>query len=121
MIDTLIVFANRVHTFLGRINLQRVIAVMLASLVMIGTLAPAGALAAQTENQLRNKASDLVDDDESNRPKTTREWNAEARETADQPVERTKRIVEETADAIQDWAEIYPDVAERSIPALQDN
>jgi predicted PurR-regulated permease PerM len=115
------ILANLIDSVLRAIKIKRAFAFLLASVMIVGTFAPASAMAAQNSSMTQRETQNLLDDDDSDRPKTTREWKAEARETSDQPLERTKRIVEETADAVQDWAELYPDVAERSIPALEDD
>ncbi|GAB4541622.1 MAG: hypothetical protein Tsb0014_33690 [Pleurocapsa sp.] len=66
-----------------------------------------------------NAADDIsskVFEGNSERPTTTREWRQEARQTEDAPLERAKEIGKETAQAIKEWGELYPDVAERTIP-----
>lgn len=67
------------------------------------------------------KVDKIVHQDDSQRPKTTREWKGEARATQNEPGKRAERIGEETADALKDWGKLYPDVAKRSIPALRDD
>jgi hypothetical protein len=58
---------------------------------------------------------------DSDRPKTTGEWNREARETAGEPGERLGRIAKETGEAVKDFGKMYPDTAERSGDALQES
>jgi len=119
--NRLISLKNRTINFLKRASIQRAAALALAAFALLLTIAPQQAKAAQRAQTIQEKTENILQDDDSNRPKTTRQWNQEARETAGKPLERTKRIVNETADALEDWAELYPDVAERSIPALQDD
>lgn len=52
----------------------------------------------------------------SERPTTTSEWREEARRTEDAPLERIKEIGQESAQAIKEWGELYPDVIDRSTP-----
>ncbi len=65
-------------------------------------------------------AADSIDnrvfESNSERPTTTREWRQEARETEDAPLERIKEIGKESAQAIKEWGELYPDVVDRSLP-----
>ncbi|WOD40207.1 hypothetical protein [Nodosilinea sp. E11] len=110
-----------IRSLLRALPLSRALAVGLAGLLMALAIAPAPALAARDNPTLPREINKTLQDDDSDRPKTMGEWQAEARETEGRPLERAKRIVEESADAVKDWAELYPDVAERSIPALQDN
>ncbi|GAP97067.1 hypothetical protein [Leptolyngbya sp. NIES-2104] len=58
---------------------------------------------------------------DSDRPKTTGQWNREARETAGEPGERLGRIAKETGEAVKDFGKMYPDTAERSGDALQES
>jgi hypothetical protein len=55
------------------------------------------------------------------RPTTTREWRREARVTEGKPAKRLERIGKESAEAIKEWGEVYPNIAERSARALEDN
>jgi hypothetical protein len=124
MLNSLIALFTSISSFfkaLSSLNLGRALAIGLAGLVVAMAIAPAPALAARANQTLPREVNKILQDDDSDRPKTTGEWKAEARETEGQPLERAKRIVEESADAVKDWAELYPDVAERSIPALQDD
>lgn len=50
------------------------------------------------------------------RPTTTREWYEKARQTEDDPLERTKEIGKESAQALKEFTEVYPSTAERSAP-----
>lgn len=121
MLNTLIALIQPIRSFFKALTLGRALALGLAGLVMAMAIAPASVMAAQAKPTIQPEVNKTLSDDDSNRPKTMGEWKAEARETEDQPLERAKRIVEESADAVKDWAELYPDVAKRSIPALQDN
>jgi cell division protein FtsL len=116
---TLKSLANPLKAFIKRITIQKSLAFLLAAVMLAVTLVPDAAKAVQSTRTIQDKTENILQDDESNRPKTTREWRKEARETEGKPFERAQRIVKETADAVEDWAELYPDVAERSIPALE--
>ncbi|MBW4538170.1 MAG: hypothetical protein KME43_03380 [Myxacorys chilensis ATA2-1-KO14] len=57
----------------------------------------------------------------SDRPKTTGEWNKEARETKGESGDRLGRIGKESVEAVKDFGQMYSDTAERSVDALKDN
>lgn len=118
---TLKSFTNSLKAFSKRITIRKFLSFLLAAVMLVITVAPDPATAVQSTHTIQDKADNILQDDDSNRPKTTREWRQEVRETEGKPLERTQRIVKETADAIEDWAELYPDVAERSLPALDDD
>ncbi|HTL88516.1 MAG TPA: hypothetical protein VL134_03885 [Leptolyngbya sp.] len=81
-----------------------------------------GAAEAQSgKRDLMGKINRDIQRDDSDRPKTTGEWNREARETAGEPGKRFDRIAKETGEAVKDLGQIYPDTAERSGDALQES
>ncbi len=65
-------------------------------------------------------AADNIDskvfESNSERPTTTSEWRQKARETENAPLERAKEIGQESAQAIKEWGELYPDVVDRTLP-----
>jgi hypothetical protein len=61
----------------------------------------------------------LEQDRDPNRPKTTAEWQQQARETQGKPVEKLKRIGEQSADAIKEFGSMYPEVAKNSAKELK--
>ncbi|MBD1843360.1 hypothetical protein H6F89_08090 [Cyanobacteria bacterium FACHB-63] len=73
-----------------------------------------------TQN-LMGKIKQDLQNDTSDRPKTTGEWNREARETSGNLGERLNRIGKETGEAVKDFGQMYPDTAERSGDALQES
>lgn len=118
MMNNLTTPTNRVGTFLQKINLKRLFTFFLIGMMTLLTVAPTAALADQSRKTLSHDVKQALRADDSDRPKTTGEWKAEARETEGQPVERSKRIAKEAGEAVKDWAELYPDVAERTVPAI---
>jgi hypothetical protein len=63
----------------------------------------------------------LQQDNDPNRPKTTAEWQQQARETKGKPGERLKRIGEQSADAVKEFGSMYPEVAKNSAKELKNN
>ncbi len=62
-----------------------------------------------------------VQQEDPDRPKTTGEWQQQAREVKGKPGERIKRIGEQSADAIKEFGSMYPDVAKKSANELEEN
>jgi hypothetical protein len=58
---------------------------------------------------------------DSQRPKTTGEWNKQAQETEGKPAERLKRIGEQSVDAVKDLGAVYPDTVKRSADSVQND
>jgi hypothetical protein len=67
------------------------------------------------------KLDAVVHQDDSQRPKTTGEWNQEAREVKGEPGERLKRIGKQSAEAVKEFGQIYPDTAEKSVSELKNS
>jgi len=79
--------------------------------------------------QAIKKLDQTVHQEDSTRPKTTGEWEQQYRETEGRPVERLKRIEEQSAEAVKDLGSMYAvkdlgsmyvDTAKRSAEALKD-
>jgi hypothetical protein len=111
-------FAAKLNTLFGQRQVKQFLSVVLvAFLVLQPTFA-----ATQTNRDASKAATDWVhQNDNSDRPKTTREWNKEARQTEGEPGERLKRIGEESAEAVKDWGSLYPDTAKRTASELRDS
>ncbi len=88
------------------------------SVVLVGFLVLTTSNAPNDRNQAATKRIDtIIQRNDSDRPKTTGEWQEEAEEI-DNVGDRLQRIGKESAEAIKDWAGLYPDTAERSAEAL---
>lgn len=70
--------------------------------------------------QAIKQIDETVHQDDSTRPKTTGEWEQQFRETEDRPIERIKRIGEQSAEAAKEFGSMYSDTAKRSAKALND-
>ena len=100
-----------------QLQVKRFFAVVLAGFLVLNT---SFALSDRSE-AVTDKVDQLVDRNSSDRPKTVGEWNKEARQTEDAPLERVKRIGKESAEAVKDFGEMYADTADRSTPELDNN
>lgn len=79
-----------------------------------------------SDQSFSSKVSDTINEvfdqnSNSQRPETSAEWQQQARETEDRPVERMKRIGKQSAEAIKEFGAVFPDTAERSASALPSN
>ena len=75
---------------------------------------------ARSSDRVVNKIEKTLNNSDSDRPKTTGEWNREAEQTEDKPGTRAERIAKETGEAVKDFGEMYQNTAERSGKALQE-
>lgn len=81
----------------------------LAAIVLVGSLLLTTNVAlAQDNNTLGAKVRERVQQtDKADRPKTTGEWNEEARETEGSPGKRLQRIGKESAEAFKQFGSGY--------------
>ena len=108
---------------------QTLLVVLLAALLFLPSFFPSTPALAATyqgrerlqsdnsnadKNSLKDKVLGAVQNDRDGRPKTTGEWNKEAREVEGSPGERLERIGKQSAEAVKDFGTVYPDTADRS-------
>lgn len=110
---------SHISSLMNRLQFQRFFAVVIVGFILLTTNVDANK---QNNNkgltkQVREQAHQI----DSVRPKTTKEWYKEARETEDSPGERLGNIAEESAQAIKEFGSVYPDTAKRTAPVLQDD
>lgn len=91
------------------------------SVVLVGFLLLTTNLAYESSNPaVTDKINQLVHQNDSPRPKTTGEWNKEARKTENSPGERLQKIAGESGQALKEFGKVYPDTAKRSTTDLKD-
>lgn len=108
-----------IGSLLKRLQVQQFLALVLVGLLFLST--NLAKISASSDNQnLGEKVQKIVRQDDSQRPKTTGEWQQEAREVEGSPGERLKNIAEESAEAIKDFGSLYPDTAESTVQSQPD-
>jgi hypothetical protein len=86
--------------------------------VLLGFLLVTTNVTSERDNSLTTRVDKALEQNDSQRPKTTGEWNKEARETANDPGKRLQKIAGESAEAVKDFGSLYPDTLKRSAPNL---
>lgn len=117
MINLISKTTAKLASLIRKIQLKSIVTVLLIGLTFLTT----GINSAQADKIFTDNSGEVVRLNDAERPQTSGQWNAEANETEDAPLERAKRIVGDSAEAVKDWAELYPDVAQRTIPALKND
>jgi len=106
-----------ITSLINGLQVKRFFAVVLVGFILLTTNVDSGQNNKALTKQVREQAEQI----DSVRPKTTREWYKEARETEDSPGERLQNIAEESAQAVKEFGSLYPDTAKRTAPVLQDD
>ena len=100
---------DRIGSLLQGFQVKRFLAVVLVGFLVLTTNVSPG----HNNKGLDNQVGDRLHQDDS-RPKTTREWYNEARETNDAPGERIKRIAGESAEAFKEFGSGYVEGAKKT-------
>ena len=90
--------------FFNRLQIKQFLPAVVALLVLLTTNTALG----QSDPAVPRSLDKVVHQEDSQRPKTTGEWNQEARETKGAPGEKLKRIGKQSAEAVKDFASVYP-------------
>jgi hypothetical protein len=92
------------------------------SIVMVGFMLLATNVDPDLATQSKvDRLDNIIQNENPERPKTTAEWNQQARETKGKPGEKIKRIGKQSADAVKEFGSMYPDVAKNSAAELRNN
>ncbi|MBE9159363.1 hypothetical protein IQ265_21380 [Nodosilinea sp. LEGE 06152] len=81
-------------------------------------LTASGVDARQNASQQAKANGEIPPAGEIGRPRTMNQWRAENEVLEGQPGEKLKRIAEESADAVKNMAEIYPQNAKTLTPGM---
>ncbi|MFP4101894.1 hypothetical protein [Coleofasciculus sp.] len=106
-----------ISSLLQGLQVKRFLAVVLVPFLLLTTNVDSGRNNQALSEQVRDEAQQI----DSVRPKTTKEWYEEARETENSPGERLQKIGEESAQAVKEFGSIYPETVKQITPDLQDN
>jgi hypothetical protein len=108
---------NYVSSWLNAFQIKRFLTIALIGFLVLTT----NAVPNRDSRAMTNRVNQTIHQDDSDRPKTTGEWNREAREVEGKPGERFERIAKQSGEAVKDFGSLYPDTAERSGNQLQDS
>jgi hypothetical protein len=104
-----------ISSVLKSLQVKQLIAVAFVGVLLLTTNVALG----NDSKSATREVDKIVHQNDSDRPKTTGEWNKEARETEGAGGERLKRIAKESKEAVKDFGSVYPDTAERSADSAQ--
>jgi hypothetical protein len=115
MLSTISGIFIQIGNWFDRLQVRQFISVVAIGFILLNTnVAPDRASKATID-----KLDRMVHQENRDRPKTTKEWQQQAREVKGKPGERIKRIGEQSADAIKEFGQMYPEVAKKSERELE--
>ena len=74
---------------------------------------------ANLPNSTKTMLNDMISRGTEGRPVTTGQWQAENEALQGQPAKQAKRIAKESADAVGEMGEMYPDTAKSTLPGVE--
>jgi len=110
---------NHIKFLFQEFQVKRFFAIALVGFLVLTTSLNSSIDSGRSSKNVTKRLDQVVHQDDADRPKTTGEWNREARQTEDAPGERAKRIAKESGEAVKQWGSVYPDTAKRT--ASDDN
>src|SRR6476469_2117671 len=109
----------QVSSLLNQLQVKRFLAVVLVGFIFLTTNAQPNSASSKA---ISDRINTVAHQNDSDRPKTTGEWNREAREINSADGEgRLQRIAKESTEAVKDFGGLYPDTADRSASDLDKN
>jgi hypothetical protein len=119
MIHLLTKAVNYIQKIYQTFEFRRLFATVLIGFLLLGTSLDSQIESGRNSDSVTRRLDRVVHQDDADRPKTTGEWEQEARQTEDAPGERAKRIGKESGEALKQWGSVYGDTAKRSSEDFQ--
>ncbi len=113
---------SKISYFINKFQVKQFLPIFIVGLMLLATNgSPSLSNPDLSTKKSINRINDLVQTENSERPKTTGEWDKQAEEIKGRSGEAMKRIGEQSVDAVKEFGEMYGDVAERSSTELRNN
>ncbi|MEA5514622.1 hypothetical protein [Nodularia sp. UHCC 0506] len=106
---------NHISSLFQGVQVKRFLAVVLVGFLTLTTNFALG----QNNQILKEQVRQDIEQDDSQRPKTMKEWNQEARETEGFPGKRLQKIGEESAEAFTEFGSGYVEGAKKTARDIQ--
>jgi hypothetical protein len=110
---------DRFSSLFEQIQIKQILPVFVMGIIFLTANIDPGVMSKQTATKKIDQM--LQQDRDPNRPKTTAQWQQQAKEVEGKPGERIKRIGEQSADAVKEFGSMYPDVAKNSAEELKNS
>jgi hypothetical protein len=115
MLNTISQIMIQIGNWFKQLQVRQFLAVVAIGFILLNTTPATDRASKATIDKLDR----LVHQENPDRPKTTGEWQKQAREVKGKPGERIERIGEQSADAVKEFGQMYPEVAKRSEQELE--
>lgn len=106
---------QRLSGIFAGLKLQSVISIAFVGFFLLTT----SVNSADLPNSTKTMLNDMISRGTEGRPVTTGQWQAENEALQGQPAKQAKRIAKESADAVGEMGEMYPDTAKSTLPGIE--
>jgi hypothetical protein len=106
---------HRIQLLIAKQSIKNIVSIFLVGILMMTTNVDSSV----SDRKLGKAVDKVIHQDNEKRPKTTGEWNKQAREVQGKPGKLLKRVGEQSTEAIKDFGSVYPDTAKRSAAELK--
>lgn len=113
--QTVVSAFQRLSGAFAGLKLQSVISIAFVGFFLLTTSVDSANLPNSTKAML----NDVIARGAEGRPTTSSQWQSENEALQGQPAKQAKRIAKESADAIGEMGEIYPDTAKSTLPGIE--
>ncbi len=103
---------SRIGSLFAQLQIKRVLIVVFIGFLVLQTTNVAFG---SDRQDLKEKVRTRVEQNDAQRPKTTGEWNQQARETEGNPKERLNRIGQQSAEALKEFGSGYVQGAKETV------
>lgn len=107
----------KISSLFDWLQIKQFLSIVMVGFMLLATNVDPDLATESTVERLDN----MIQKENPERPKTTAQWKQQARETKDKPIEKIKRIGEQSADAVKEFGSNYPEVAKNSAAELRNN
>jgi hypothetical protein len=113
---------SKISSFINKFQVKQFLPIVIVGVMLLTTNgSPSLSNPDLSTKKSINRINDLVQTENSERPKTTGEWDKQAEEIKGRTGEAMKKIGEQSVDAVKEFGSMYGDVAERSNTELRNN
>lgn len=107
---------NHISSFLHKLQVKNLLAVVLVGLLVLTTNVDAK----QNNQALKENVREQIQQNDAQRPKTLGQWEKEGRETEDAPIKRLQKIGQQSGEALKEFGSGYVEGAKETARDITD-
>ncbi|WP_414566684.1 MULTISPECIES: hypothetical protein [unclassified Anabaena] len=117
MLNSISSTITQISSFLKKLQVKNLFAVVLVGFLVLTTSVDAR----QNNQALRENVREQIQQNDAQRPKTLGQWEKEARQTEDAPIERLQKIGQESGEALKEFGSGYVEGAKETVRDIKNS